>query len=119
IETGNRRITLAQIDKAAAYFRVPPSLFLTEQPSVEGGGQAPRGIKMPIGFDDDGRARPCPNCSEKRYGKKARYCPMCGWALWNFCISAERHVNQHDARRCEVCGQRTWWSFLSQDEIDA
>lgn len=117
IESGERDATLDLIEKAASVLGVSVSSFLeVDEPHVERHG-AHREVKN-WSFDEDGRLRPCSNCGEDRYGNKARYCPMCGWALFNFCIGAERHINRRDAKRCEVCGQPTWWSFESQEQID-
>lgn len=130
VETGRTPPSLSFIESVAAYVGVefvpvffdpggPPLQVTAEGERVllkigDGGGDV-----REVSVDDQGRARPCPNCNEGRYGDRARYCPSCGWALFNFCISGDRHINSHEADRCELCGKPTWWSFESQEEVDS
>lgn len=77
-------------------------------------GQNTKDVKL----NERGRALACPSCGETYLEDDWHYCWQCGQALYNYCTSSQRHVNPPEAKRCVMCGVRTFWS-LSPDELES
>lgn len=67
-----------------------------------------------IPVDKDYRFTMCPRCYKNNFSKKAKYCTMCGLYLFNSCTNTYHeedsycnHINNGDARYCEICGAPT------------
>lgn len=80
--------------------------------SMIGLGNMDKHMYIPV--DNNNRFTICPRCGNDEFSKIAKYCKLCGLYLFNACTNAYyeedsycNHVNNGDARYCEVCGAPT------------
>ncbi|SHF61135.1 protein of unknown function [Desulforamulus putei DSM 12395] len=71
-------------------------------------------IAMGVPTDENNRFLTCPRCNKSDFSKVARYCTLCGLFLFNSCSNTYavedgycNHVNDGNARYCEICGAPT------------
>lgn len=89
-----------------------------------------RGVKRilynPVESDVDCRILTCPVCRNNEMSGDARHCRICGTPLHNECNSEKKHyncyhINEANARYCEMCGHRTLFydrGFLTDWKIE-
>lgn len=101
------------IETASKKLNISPLYFFADDPApyLNMHNRETRDIEL----DHLGRSKCCLNCGATDFDESIRYCLMCRFPLYNFCISEIRHTNPPHAKFCGTCGEPTFWGMSKED----